>query len=155
MRLTYETATATLIQFITIALLNVIDALQTIISTCIHTSGECVSNMVVSVIYYVLIIVWFGTIFALGFTAQQQRSKRFAQILILAELAVLVVAGYNLKLDIARGNHNGLLSLITSLIDVALALWIISLAYHLSRSGGARFVKRSRHRKTIDPPKSL
>ena len=118
MRLTYETGTGALIQFIVLGLLNIADALQSIISTCTHSGGSCVGNLLSSVIFYFLIVIWFGIILAIGLAAQQGRNKRLAQILICAELAVFVVAIYNIKLD-HFGFHNGILSILTSCIDMS------------------------------------
>lgn len=152
MRLTYETGTATLIQFIVLGLLNIGTALQSIITTCTHSGTSCVGNLLSSVIFYFLIVIWFGIILIIGFAAQQGRSKRLAQLLICTELAVFVVAAYNIKLD-HLGFHNGILSLVTSFIDVILSLWVISLAFRLMKSSGKRVVKRQRHSK--NPPTQL
>ena len=83
----------------------------------------------------------------IGFGAQQSRSKRLAVMLVLAELAVVVVAAYNIKLD-HFGFHNGILSLVTSIIDIILCGWVIKIAYHLTRTSGGRAVKRQRHRRS-------
>jgi hypothetical protein len=144
MRLTHQTGTATLIQFIVLGLLNIADALQSIISTCNHSGNDCVSNLLSSIIFYFLIVIWFGVVLMLGFTAQQKRSKRLAELLVCAELAVVVVAAYNIKLD-HFGFHNGILSLVTSLIDVVLCVWVISVAYRLVKTSGGRVVRRQRH----------
>lgn len=146
MRLTYETATAALIQFIVLGLLNIVDALQSIITTCHHPGADCVGNLLSSIIFYLLITCWFGAIFIIGFTAQERRSKRLAQLLICAELSVVVVASYNIKLDLSY--HNGYLSLLTSCVDIVLSVWVISLAYRLIKAGGGRVVKRQRQKKT-------
>jgi hypothetical protein len=146
MRLTYETGTATLIQFIVLGLLNIGTALQSIITTCTHSGSSCVGNLLSSVIYYILIVGWFAVILMLGFAAQQGRNKLLARLLICAELAVIVVAGYNIKLD-HLGFHNGILSLVTSCVDVILSIWVTSLSFRLIRSSGGRVVKRQRHRK--------
>jgi hypothetical protein len=146
MQLTYETGTATLIQFIVLGLLNIADALQSIITTCNHPGGDCVGNLLGSVIYYLLIVVWFGVILAFGFAAQHGRSKRLARLLICAELSVIVVAAYNVKLD-QFGFHNGILSLITSFVDIVVSIWVISLAYRLTKASGGRVVKRQRRSK--------
>ena len=143
MRITYETGTATLVQFIVLGLLNIATALQSIITTCTHSGTSCVGNLLSSVIFYFLIIIWFGIIVSIGFAAQQGRSKRLAQLLICAELAVFIVAAYNIKLD-HLGFHNGVLSLLTSLVDVILSLWVMSIAFRLMRAGGSRVVKRQR-----------
>jgi preprotein translocase subunit SecG len=146
MQLTYETGTATLIQFIVLGLLNIGDALDSIITTCNHPGGDCVGNLLSSLIFYILITVWFGIILALGFGAQERRSKRLSQALILAELAVFAVASYNINLNV--NYHNGVLSLVTSCIDVIFSIWIISLAYRLMKASGGRVVKQRNRRKT-------
>jgi Ca2+/Na+ antiporter len=149
MRLTYETGTATLIQFIVLGLLNIADALQSIISTCAHSGGDCVGNLLSSIIFYFLIVIWFGIILIIGFGAQQRRNKRLAELLILAELAVIVVAAYNIKLD-HFGFHNGILSLVTSIIDIILCGWVIKVAYQLTKASSGRVVKRQRRRHSKD-----
>ncbi len=146
MRLTYETGTATLIQFIVLGILNIADALQSIITTCNHSGGDCVGNLLSSIIFYFLIVIWFGIILMIGFAAQQGRSKRLARLVIFAELAVIVVAAYNIKLD-HFGFHNGILSLITSCVDIFIAAWVVSLAYRLTKASGRRVVKRQRRSK--------
>jgi hypothetical protein len=146
MRLTYETGIATLAQFIVLGLINIAGALESIISTCRHNGNSCVSNLLVSVIFYLLLVTWFGIVAAIGVLAQNSRNRKLAILLILAEFAVFCVAGYNVKLNLTY--HNSLLGLITSLLDIAFSLWVISLAYRLIRSGGRRVVKRQRRRKS-------
>jgi hypothetical protein len=146
MRLTYETGTAAMIQFIVLGILNISTALQSIITTCNHSGGDCVGNLLSSVIYYVLIVGWFGVILLLGFAAQEGRNKRLALSVICAELAVFVVASYNIKLD-HFGFHNGILSLVTSCVDVLLSIWVISIAYRLTKASGGRVVRRQRRSK--------
>jgi hypothetical protein len=142
MRLTYETGIATLIQFIVLAFLNIIDAIYSVIDTCAHSGGSCATNALSSVVFYILIVVWFGFIVGLGFATQSKRSSRYAKFLILAELSVFLVAAYNIKLGIRY--HNGALSLFTSLIDLIMSVWIMTLAYRLMKSGGARVRRRAR-----------
>jgi cytochrome c biogenesis factor len=149
MRLKYETGTATLIQFIVLGLLNIADALQSIITTCTHSGGDCVGNLLSSIIFYFLIIIWFGIILMIGFGAQHARSKRLARVLVCAELAVIVVAAYNIKLDLKY--HNGYLSLITSFVDVVLSAWVIYLTFHLLKASGRRVMKRQRRTKNSKP----
>jgi hypothetical protein len=54
----------------------------------------------------------------------------------------VIVASYNIKLGIEY--HNGALTSFTSLTDLVLSVWVITLAYRLLRSGGGRVV-RKRH----------
>ncbi len=145
MRLTYETGVATLIQFIVLAFLNIANTVTSIVTTCGHSGSDCVGNMLTSIIFYLLIIAWFGFIVALGYAAQSKRSKRFSQFLIAAEGAVVLVASYNIKLSITY--HNSALASFTSFIDLVLSVWVITLAFRLMRSGGGRVVARRRVRR--------
>ena len=144
MRLTYETGSATLIQFIIIAFLNIANALDSIISGCTHGSTTCVTNMLSSVLYYIAIVAWFFLIVVFGYMAQSKRRKRPAILLILSESAVFIFAAANIKLGITY--HNGALGLFTSLVDLILSVWVITLAYRLMKAGGGRVVSRSRNR---------
>jgi membrane-associated HD superfamily phosphohydrolase len=147
MRLTYETGVATLIQFITLSFLNIGSTVSSIIDTCHHNNNsDCVTNMLSSVVFYLLIVSWFGIIAAIGYRAQTNRSRRMAKILILSELVVFVVAAYNIKLGLAY--HNNAISLFTSLIDTILAIWVITLAFRLTTAKGGRVV--GRHRSHIE-----
>lgn len=101
------------------------------------------SNLLVSIIFFILVAVWFGLIWLLGWAAQDRRSKRLAQLLICAEVLIAMVAYFNAK------NHPDLLSLITSIVDLVLAIWIIYLAIRLIRSGGGRVVARQRRRSRV------
>lgn len=137
-RLTYQTAIASLIQFITILLLGIPDNIYNIISTCHSDSTSCVSNMIVTIIFYILTAGWFGIILILGYAAQRRRSRQFAVILMGFEFVTLVVAGY---FDYPHESH--LINKLTSLIDVILSIWVIYLAFRLFLSGGKRIVKKS------------
>lgn len=81
----------------------------------------------------------------LGYAAQERRSRRFALALIAAEFLVLIVATFNTK------HHPDTLSLITSVTDIILALWIIFLAIRLVRSGGGR-IRAQQSRRRRRPP---
>jgi hypothetical protein len=138
MRLTYETGVATMIQFMVLALFNIANTLYSIVSTCTHSGEDCVSNTLSSVIFYILIIFWYGILVGLGFIAQTKRSKRSCRILILAELSCLAVAAYDIKLGISY--HNNALSSFTSFADLVLSAWVITLAFRLMKAGGGRVV---------------
>lgn len=145
MKLTYETGTATLIQFITLSLLNIINGINTTIATCRkEDTGECVEGAVVSFVFFVLVVGWFGFIAALGYTAQHRRSKRIAQLLIMAELLVIGVAYINIH------GHPDALSLFISIIDLMLAVWIIVLAFRLMRAGGKRITSSPRRKRRLN-----
>lgn len=144
MKLTYETGTATLIQFISMSLLNIGTGTHSVITTCQNDGGNCMSNLILSIIFYMLIVGWFGFVCALGYAAQFKRSKRLAQLLICVEGLIALVALMNIKLNLAETKD--LLSLFTSSLDLLLALWVSFLAFRIIRSGGGRVVAGSRKR---------
>jgi hypothetical protein len=145
MNLTYETGKAAMIQFAVISLLNIATGVTSVVSTCSSSKTQCVTNMLSSVVFYILIVLWFGFIMLLAIKAQQKRTKRFSQLLILSELGVFAVAGYNIKAGMDY--HYGALDLFTSFIDLVFSVWVISLSYRLIRSGGGRVVTK-RHIRT-------
>jgi hypothetical protein len=147
MKLTYETAVATLIQFVILTFLGVANGLNSVVTTCRHDGSDCVSNLLVSLIFFILTACWFAAIWLLGFAAQNHRSKRLSQLLIAAESLVALIAIFNAK------HHTDFLSLFTSIIDLGLAVWIITLSFRLMRSGGGRVVskQRRRHKRPIGP----
>jgi purine-cytosine permease-like protein len=142
-KLRYETGIATLIQFITLSLLGIGNGANSIVTTCRHDGTDCISNTIVSLIFFILTVGFFAAIWIIGAIAQEKRSKRFAQLLIAAEAFIALIAAFNAR------HHTDFLSLLTSLVDLALALWIIILAFRLMRSHGGRVVSRQRprHRK--------
>jgi hypothetical protein len=145
MRLKYQAGTATLIQLIVLGLLNIANGLQSVIETCRHDSGSCMSNIFTSFIFYILTVGWFVILVIIGYGAQEKRSKRLAQVLIAAEGLTALVALFNIKLNLRY--HNGFLSLFTSFADLVLSIWIITLAFRLMRAGAGRVVSRQRPRR--------
>ena len=143
MKLTYETGTATLIQLIVLGLLNITTGISSTVTSC-HKETDCLGSVLINFVFYVVLIGWFFALTVLGFAAQAKRSKRLAQLLIMAEGLVALVALFDVK------HHNEVLGLSTSAGDLILSLWIISLAFRLMRSGGGRVVvkQRSRRRKS-------
>jgi len=144
-KLTYQTGIATLIQFITLSFLGMANGMNSIVTTCRHDSGDCMNNVFVSIIFFILTALWFGTVWILGTLAQERRSKRLALLLVGAELLIAMVAYFNAR------HHTDILSLVTSLIDLVLALWIITLAVRLIRSKGERITSGSRRRRRRRP----
>lgn len=149
MRLTYETGVATMIQFIALSLLNIATGAHSIVTTCQKDGTNCVSNIIVSLIFYMVICGWFAAVWMLGVAAQTMRNKRLAQLLILTELLIASVAIFNVR----HRNPGDYISLITSLIDLALAIWIIVLATRLIRARGGRVVNPRQARKRPTPRK--
>lgn len=151
MRFKYETAVITLVQFILLSLLGIANGLNSIVSTCRTDHGDCVSNTIVSLIFFLLTAGWFAFIWVLGYSAQERRSRRLAQVLIAAEAFIALIALFNAQ------HHTDILGLVTSVIDLVLAVWIITLAWRLMRAGGGRIVVKQRprqRRRRVSPPKS-
>lgn len=142
MKLTYQTGVATLIQFILLSFLGIANGANSVISTCRHDGTDCVSNLIVSIIFFILTAMWFGAIWLIGYTAQDRRHRRLAQLLIAAEAFVALIALFNAR------HHTDLLGLFTSLVDLVLAVWIVSLAFRLMRAGDRRVVRGGRSRKS-------
>lgn len=141
MKLTYETSIATFIQFMVLSLLNILTGINSIVTECRAQDGSCVTGIFTSFVFYMLIALWFGVIWALGYLAQERRSRRLAQLLICAEGLIALIAYFNIK------HHGGTLSLITSAIDLILAIWVIVLAFRLMRAKGGRIVSKQRSRR--------
>lgn len=140
MKLRYQTGTATLIQFVVLVLLNLVNAVISSVSGC-HDGSGCTTSIFTSVVYFLLLALWFGVLLIIGAGAQEKRSKRMCQILIAAEGMVALIALFDLK------HYPNIMGLITSLVDALLALWVIILAFRLMRSGGGRIVTSQRARK--------
>ncbi len=142
MKIKYETGTATLVQFIALSLLGILNALNSIISTCHSAADECVTNAMLSTIFFMITVFFFAVIWVLGYTVQDRRSKRLAQLLIMVELLIMIVALFNAR------HHTDILSLFTSVLDFGLAIWVIVSAAILIKYGGKRVVThRQRPRK--------
>jgi len=150
-KLTYETGIATLVQFIALSLLNIGTQLTSIVTTCHSHSSNCLTNSLSSIGYFLLIVIWFGLVWVLGYFAQKHRSRRLCLTLIFAEFMILVVAISNAR------HHTDVLGFITSLADVGLAMWVVYLAVRLMRARGGRIVSseraRRRHHADSDPSK--
>lgn len=136
MKLRYETGTATLIHFLVIMLLGFIGGVEGVYQQC-HGSGvaDCVQGSMVTLVYVLLLAGWFGFLAILGYAAQDQRNHKLARALMIFEFPVVVVALFQAK------HFPSILGLVTSLIDATFAIWIIYLAFRLSRAKGGRITK--------------
>lgn len=146
MRFRYETGAITLVQFIVLSLLGIANGLNSIVTTCHADGHDCISNLIVSLIFFIITATWFAFIWILGYTAQERRSKRLAQALIAAEAMIALIAYFNAR------HHTDWLSLLTSLIDLILAIWVITLAFRLMRAKGGRVVARQHGRRRRRSP---
>ena len=121
--------------------LSMANGLNSTVTLCRANGGECVGDIILSLMLFMLIAGWFGVICFLGYSAQERRSSLLAKLLMVAELATILAASINAK------GHTDVLSLATSLIDIALAIWVITLAFRLMRSKGKRVVSHQRTRR--------
>lgn len=145
MKLPQDTAVATFIQFIVLSLLNIANGANSIIVTCHKSSSDCSNNIISSLVFFILLVIWFALVWQLGYWAQETRSRKLAFLLICAEGMIALIAYFNAK------HHNNFLELATSMIDLVLALWIIYLAVRLWRAGDKRLVARQRRRRPVKP----
>ncbi|HET9098427.1 MAG TPA: hypothetical protein VFN51_02305 [Candidatus Saccharimonadales bacterium] len=148
MRLTYETGTATIIQLIILSFFNIANTVESILANCFHTGGQCATNVFSSVAFYIATVLWFAFLAFLGYLAQTRRNKKFALMVMAAEMAVFIFAAANVYLGITY--HNAVLGLFTSLIDLILSSWIITLAYRLYKAGSSRVVHARRRRHSVE-----
>jgi hypothetical protein len=152
MRIRYETGIVTLVQFIVMSLLSLANSLNSIISTCVSGTGQCIENMIPSIILFILIAVWFAFIWVLGYTVQERRGRKLPAVLICAEGAIALIALFSIM------HHVDALSLITSMIDLAFAVVVGLLALRIfiageRRVGSRRSRGQSRDRARRRPPK--
>ncbi len=135
MKLRYETGAATLVQFAVGTILGFLTQFSTVVASCFKHSGDCVSDTLTSLLYVILLGMWLGFVSVIGYAAQDKRSQRLAQILVGLEGIILLVILFNI-----RGSHN-LFDQLASLIDLAICIWVVMLAWRLMRAKGGRIVK--------------
>ncbi len=134
----------TFVQFIAMSFLYFLINLGSIISTCRGRSYNCVSNSISSISLSIVIIIAFACLWALGYYVQNRRNRHLALLLIAIEAGIFIIE----LLD--AHNFTNILGLITSILDMLLALWVIALAFRLFRAKGGRIVSRPRHQKNND-----
>ena len=136
MRLRYETGIATLVQLIVTTLLTFIGSIVSAVGGCTgKPSADCVSNTLVSLIYIILTVGALGFIAALGYVAQERRSRRLAMALITLEAFAALIYLFDTK------QANSITDGITNLLSFLLAIWVITIAWRLVRAKGGRIVK--------------
>lgn len=143
-KIKYQTGIATLIQFLTMSLLGIANGMNSIVTECRADQSGCTIKIMLSLMFFLLTASWFGAVWILGYMAQESRDRRLAVLLILVELLIIAIALFNAQ------HHTDALSLFTSIADISLAIWVISLAVRLYRANG----KRIRHRKSRVRPSS-
>lgn len=144
MRLRYETGIGTLVQFIATSLMNFVSTLVAIIGGCIgNSSASCVSNALVSLILLIIIIFALGFLLVLGYAAQERRSSRLAKLLIASEALAALIYLYDTQ------HATNIFERLTNIVSCLLAVWVIVLAWRLSRAKGGRIVKVRARRRAI------
>ncbi|HET6925016.1 MAG TPA: hypothetical protein VFH39_04260 [Candidatus Saccharimonadales bacterium] len=143
MKLTYQTGVAALVQFIVMTILNFLNGIYGSVQECTSGGNDCLGNVVLSLLFFLIVSTWFAFLAVLGYAAQDRRSRRLAQLLLATEALVALIALFDAR------HHPNILGLITSLADAALAIWVATLAYRLVRANGGRVTSartRRRHR---------
>jgi cytochrome c biogenesis factor len=136
MKIKYETNIATFSQFLIISLLTLLNQIKSIIINCAKDTSECVGEVFTNTILFILTVIVFANIWILGYLTNDRRSPRLAILLISAELIVVAVALINAK------HFTDILSLATSLIDIALAFWVILSSLIIVKNKGSRSSSR-------------
>ncbi len=138
-KLKYETGIATTVQLIFVTVFNIINGTASSIDQCTNNSGNCVSNIVLSLLYFMVLSVGFVILWLIGMETQDKRSKRLAQLLILGEF---VVAGISI-FDLTHRDPS-ITGRMSSFVDGVFSIWVIILAVRLLRANGGRIKKHSR-----------
>lgn len=143
MKLRYETGIAAMTQFLVMVLLNFVAAIVGGIGTCHDAAStyDCVSGVGIELFYVILLAGWFGFVWMLAYAAQDRRDHRLATILMGAEGMILIVSLFNAK------HYPNILGLIISLIDASFAIWVIWLAFKLTRAKGGRITGPAQKRR--------
>lgn len=136
----YEVGIIAFVQFIVLSLLSLANALNSIISTCVSSSGQCVENMIPSIILFIITAAWFAFVWVIAYTVQDRRGRKITTALLGAEFAIAMIALFSIK------HHTDWLSLTTSAIDLIFALWVMLLAARIWLAGDSRVVNRHRIR---------
>lgn len=140
MKLTYQTGIAALIHLGVITAFNIVNGLQSTIAQCTTDSSDCVGDVITSMLYFMVITLWFTSLWILAAAAQDRRSRKLSALLIGAEGMVVLISLFNAQ------HHNHLLGLITSLVDATLAAWVALLALRIFIAGGGRVTGSGRAR---------
>lgn len=143
MKLYYQTGTATFIQLAVVMFLIVLNNVVSFLQSCFGSSSNCVAAAFVSMVIIVFALVWFGFLSALGYAAQDKRSKRLATALIVGQLMTALGALAILRLP------GGWLAAVSAVIVAAIAGWIVVLAFRLRQAKGGRIVQKQRPRKRL------
>ena len=134
-----------MIQFVVGILLSFVTGGISVFVGCHNqTAGDCISNTFVSLVLIILIAVGYAILLAVGYLAQERRSTQLAMVLMGLEAFAVLIFAFDAK------HAPDPVTFIANLVSLALAIWIIFLAWHLARAKGGRIV-HSRRRPTHKP----
>jgi hypothetical protein len=137
MKLRYETGSATLMQFAVVTIFAFTTQFSSVVAECVKHNGNCVGDTLTSFIYVILVGVWLGFVSVIGYTVQDKRNRRMAQLLIACEGMVGLIALFNAR------HFPNFFGLVASLVDLGFAVLVIYLAWNVLRAGGGRIVASS------------
>lgn len=137
MRLNHQTGISTFIQFLVLSFLALGSQIFSAVDTCHKDSLNCVSNLITSIIFYILVAIVFGGIWLIGYAAQEMRNKWLARLLICIEGLIALVALFSIKLSLEQQPKN-ILTVLAGFSILVIAVWTITLAWQLLRSQGKR-----------------
>lgn len=140
MKLTYQTGIAALVHLAVMTAFNILNGIHSSVQQC-ASGTNCVGDIIISMLYFMLITLWFVFLWILATAVQSRRSRKLAFLLIGFEGLVILVSLFNAQ------HHNNLLGLVTSLVDAALATWVAWLALIVFIHGGARVTSSTRARR--------
>ena len=143
--LKYETGIATTIQFILLTILNFANGISGSVNQCSNGGRACVSNIIISLVYFLVITSLFAGLWIVGFMAQDKRSKRICQLLIAGESFLALIGLFDLV------HHTpSIFSIIISLFELLTAVWVSWLAFRLmlAKGGRVRSMRISKHPKS-------
>lgn len=135
MKLRYETGIATMTQFIVLGIMNLISNFYLSTKSCVK-GEDCVTTIFLNIIIFVLIGIGLAFTAALGYAAQERRSKRLSQLLIAVEGGIGMISLLTFQ------HYENYFSRLISAIGIGMAIWVSILAFRLMRSGGGRITAR-------------
>lgn len=122
---------ATFIQAVVVIVLTAVNGVYSGLTSCLGADkADCTTNSVLAVILVILAIIWFGFLSAMSYAAWVRRTT--ALIVLFAALEAITggVSAFDLI------HFDNAIGLITSLIDLLLALWVLYMTYHLFQLRG-------------------
>lgn len=108
------------VQLLTIGIMNIISGASSSTVQCIGNGSNCANSVILSIIFIVLITIWYLILWVLALIVEAKRQKRLAQLLFLAEFAILPIALF----DLFKQKDLSLPSYITNILYIVFLLWV-------------------------------